>query len=73
MSWFPKIPQGIGPFRKFNTLMVAVVTGCLLAQRFYRQSPEVVDPLETIITIAGCMLAIGVVTQLVFQRLRRKP
>ena len=73
MSWFPKIPQGLGPFRKFNTLMVAVVTGCLLAQRFYHQSPVVVAQLETIITVAGSLLALGVVAQLVFQRLRRKP
>ena len=64
MAWFPKLPEGVGPVRKFNTLMVVVITGTLLAQRFQSLPLETVQMLETVSTVAGIALFIGLMWQL---------
>ena len=64
MAWFPKLPEGVGPVRKFNTLMVVVITGTLLAQRFQSLPLETVQMLETVSTVAGVALFIGLMWQL---------
>lgn len=68
MAFFPKLPEGMGPVRKFNTLMVVVVTSCLLGQRFYQREAAVVDTLETVLTVAGIGLLLGMVAQLIGNR-----
>jgi len=62
------LPDGISRLRKFNTLMVALVTGCLLGQRFYQTTPEVVAVLEKMSTVFGVLLAGGVIAQIVKNR-----
>ena len=64
MAWFPKLPEGVGPVRKFNTLMVVVITGTLLAQRFQSLPLKTVQMLETVSTVAGIALFIGLMWQL---------
>jgi len=68
MRLFPKLPDGMGPLRKFNTLMVVVITSCLLGQRFYKHLPQLVQQLEVAITVAGIGLFIGVLAQFVVNR-----
>jgi hypothetical protein len=68
MAFFPRLPEGMGPVRKFNTLMVVVITSCLLGQRFYQREAVVVDTLETVLTVAGIGLLLGVAVQLIGNR-----
>lgn len=68
MRLFPRLPDGMGPLRKFNTLMVVAITSCLLAQRFYQHLPQVVEQLEVAITVAGIGLFVGVLAQFVVNR-----
>ena len=60
MRFFPKIPD-VGFWRKWNMLCVMFIGGCLLAARFYRHVPEVVESAEKIMWFGFGGLVLGVV------------
>lgn len=68
MALWPKLPEGIGALRKFNTLMVVIVTSSLLASRFFQNNAEVVAQSETVSTVAGIALAVGILAQFLRDR-----
>jgi len=70
MRLFPKLPDNIGFWRKWNLFCVMFIGGCLLATRFYKGEPEVVDSAELLAWIGGAGLALGFIMQ--FWQNRRK-
>ncbi|MDR2580637.1 MAG: hypothetical protein LBC85_06565 [Fibromonadaceae bacterium] len=59
MRLFPKWPENIGFWRKWNMYCVMFIGGCLLAARFYQSVPEVVDSVEKLTWVGGVGLAFG--------------
>ncbi len=68
MRLFPKIPDNMGFWRKWSLFFIMFTGGCLLATRFYRNSPEVVDSAETLVWVGGAGLVLGFVMQFLQNR-----
>ena len=65
MRLFPKLPDNMGFWRKWNMFFVMFIGGCLLAARFYRHVPHVVDFTENLLWIGGGGLAVGIAMQFI--------
>ena len=63
MRWFPKLPNNLGFWRKWNMFCVIFTGSCLLATRFYKNMPEVVDSAENLMWIGGAGLFLGFIVQ----------
>jgi phosphatidylglycerophosphate synthase len=70
MSLFPKMPNNSTFWQKWNVFCVMFTGGCLLASRFYQNSPDVVDSAEILIWIGVAGLTFGFAMQI--WRNRRK-
>jgi hypothetical protein len=68
MRLFPKMPNGMGFWQKWNFICVMFTGGCLLAGRFFRNSPEVVSDSEFLVWIGGGALALGLIMQFFLTR-----
>jgi hypothetical protein len=59
MRLFPRLPDNMGFWRKWNFFCIVFTCGCLLAARFCKEEPEVVDSAEFLVWIGGAGLALG--------------
>ena len=59
MRLFPKLPDNLGFWRKWNMFCVMFIGACLLAARFFQNLPEVVNSADTLTWIGGAGLAFG--------------
>jgi hypothetical protein len=63
MRLFPKMPDNIDFWRKWNLFCIMFTGGCLLASRFCKDLPDVVSNAETLACIGGIGLAFGFIMQ----------
>jgi hypothetical protein len=68
MRLFPKMPDNLGFWRQWNVFCVMFIGACLLATRFYRDVPDVVDSAETLMWFGGAGLALGFAMQFLQNR-----
>lgn len=65
MRLFPKLPDNLGFWRKWNVCFVFFIGACLLTTRFFKNSPDVVNSAENLIWLGVAGLAIGFIMQFV--------
>jgi len=63
MRFFPKPPENIGFWRKWNVFCVMFTGSCLLAMRFYKNVEHVVESAENLMWIGIGGLALGLIMQ----------
>ncbi|MDR0516644.1 MAG: hypothetical protein LBH25_06315 [Fibromonadaceae bacterium] len=70
MRLYPKMPK-VGFWRKWNMYCVMFIGGCLLATRFYKDVPSVVNSAENLMWLGGAGLALGFFMQFWLNRKKR--
>jgi len=68
MRLFPKMPDNSTFWQKWNVACIMFTGGCLLATRFYKNSPETVESAETLMWIGAACLVFGFIMRLVQSR-----
>ncbi|MDR2553953.1 MAG: hypothetical protein LBC64_00865 [Fibromonadaceae bacterium] len=68
MRLFPKMPDNSTFWQKWNMFFVMFTGSCLLASRFYKDSPDVVDSAEFLVWIGGIALIFGFVMRFLQDR-----
>ena len=68
MRLFPKFPDNAGFWRKWNVFCVMFVGACLLAARFFKDVPDVVDSAENLMWLGGGGLMLGIILNYFNQR-----
>jgi hypothetical protein len=63
MRLFPKFPDNSGFWRKWNVFWIMFVGSCLLAIRFFKDVPDVVDSAEDLMWIGFGGLVFGFIAQ----------
>jgi hypothetical protein len=63
MRLFPKLPDNVPFWRKWNVFCIMFIGSCLLAARFFEAVPEVVDSAEDLMWFGFGGLAIGFIAQ----------
>jgi hypothetical protein len=63
MRLFPKMPDNAGFWRKWNVFCIMFIGSCLLAARFFKDVPDVVDSAESLMWFGAGGLAIGFIAQ----------
>ncbi|GHV12330.1 hypothetical protein AGMMS49938_04660 [Fibrobacterales bacterium] len=65
MRFFPKFPDNLGFWRKWNVFCVMFIGSCLLATRFYQNNSEVVEKAENLMWFGGAGLVLGFAMQVI--------
>jgi len=68
MRLFPKMPGNASFWRKWNVFWIIFIGSCLLAGRFYKAVPDVVDSSEKLMWLGFGGLVIGFIAQFFQER-----
>jgi hypothetical protein len=68
MRLFPKFPDNMGFWQKWNVVCMMFAGSCLLAASMLRDFPEVAESAEQLMWIGGAGMAFGIVMHLLTTR-----